>query len=59
FRAGERVASIAPEITRIVVPRRGEDTSGVHFELAVGFVLERRQLIYNRSGKSLKFPEES
>ena len=59
FRAGERVATIAPEINRIVIPRRGEETSGVNFELAVGFVLERRQLIYNRSGKSLKFPEES
>jgi len=59
FKEGQRVATIAPEISRIVIPRKGEETSGVNFELAVGFVLDRRQVIYNRSGKSLKFPEAS
>ncbi|MEM1410189.1 MAG: hypothetical protein AAGG79_05520 [Pseudomonadota bacterium] len=57
FRKGQRVATISPEITDIVIPRLDEEVSGMNFEIVVGFVLERRQLLFNRSGRSLKFPE--
>lgn len=50
-------ASLRQKIDKIVIPRAGEETSGVNFEIAVGFALDRDQVIYNRSGKSLKFPE--
>ena len=57
FKEGQRVVQLQHSIDQIVIPRKGEETSGVNFEIAVGFVLARRQVLYNRSGKSLKFPE--
>lgn len=45
------------DIDRIVIPRAGENTSGTNFEIIVGFELTPQQAIYNRSGKSLKFPD--
>jgi hypothetical protein len=57
FRAGQRVVSLERRIDQIVIPRRGENTSGTNFEIAVGFQLDEAQFRFNRSGKSLKFPE--
>ena len=45
------------DVDRIVIPRSGEETSGVNFEIIVGFALTPEQAIFNRSGKSLKFPD--
>jgi len=45
------------EIDKIVIPRAGEETSGLNFEIVVGLSLTADQAIYNRSGKSLKFPQ--
>ena len=45
------------KIDKIVIPRKGEQTSGTNFEIVVGLVVTPQQAIYNRSGKSLKFPE--
>lgn len=45
------------KIDKIVIPRKGEETSGTNFEVVVGLVVTPQQAIYNRSGKSLKFPE--
>ncbi len=45
------------EIDEILIPRAGEEISGINFEIVVGFSLTPEQAIYNRSGKSLKFPE--
>ncbi|MEM8770699.1 MAG: hypothetical protein AAGD92_03515 [Pseudomonadota bacterium] len=44
------------DIDEITIPRRGENISGVNFEIIVGFDLTAEQAIFNRSGKSLKFP---
>ncbi|MEL6790247.1 MAG: hypothetical protein AAGL18_06600 [Pseudomonadota bacterium] len=44
------------KINDLVIPRASEKTSGLNFEIVVGFVLERDQVLFNRSGKSLKFP---
>lgn len=45
------------EIGKIVIPRASEKISGTNFEIIVGFALTRDQAIFNRSGKSLKFPQ--
>ena len=48
-------ATFTEELSDILIARKGANTSGTNFEIAVGFVLTREQLLYNRSGKSLKF----
>jgi len=45
------------DIDKITIPRRDEEVSGANFEIIVGFVLTPQQAIFNRSGKSLKFPD--
>ncbi|MEM1381131.1 MAG: hypothetical protein AAGH41_10960 [Pseudomonadota bacterium] len=57
FRPGQNVVQINQSIDDLIIPRRSDQTSGVNFEIAVGFVLDRRQVLFNRSGRSLKFPE--
>jgi hypothetical protein len=57
FKRGERVVSLAQSIDNIIIPRRNENTSGVNFEIAVGFELTEAQYRFNQSGRSLKFPE--
>ncbi len=44
------------DIDKINIPRAGEHISGSNFEIIVGFSVSRDQVIFNRSGKSLKFP---
>ena len=56
-RDGLATVELTEKIREIVIPRAGENTSGTNFEIAVGFSLSREQLLYNRSGRSLKFPE--
>ncbi len=51
------IATVTQSIDQIVIPRADEGTSGANFEIAVGFSLTRDQVLYNRSGSSLKFPE--
>jgi len=50
------VVFASEEIDEIHIPRSGENISGTNFEIIVGFSLDREQIIFNRSGKSLKFP---
>lgn len=45
------------EIDKIVIPRVNETTAGTNFEIIVGFSVTPQQAIFNRSGKSLKFPD--
>ena len=56
-RDGRATAALTERVRDIVIPRLDENTSGTNFEIAVGFALSREQLLYNRSGRSLKFPE--
>ena len=56
FTDKKRVVVFEDEVDRIVIPRAGENTSGINFEIIVGFSLTPDQAIFNRSGKSLKFP---
>ena len=53
----DRIKRVEEEIDKITIPRAGEQTSGENFEVIVGFVVTPAQAIYNRSGKSLKFPD--
>ncbi len=56
FNEDRIVVTLTEEIDKIVIPRKREETSGLNFEVIVGFALTPKQVIYNRSGKSLKFP---
>lgn len=56
FTDKKRVVVFSDEVDEIVIPRAGDHISGVNFEIIVGFDLNAEQVIYNRSGKSLKFP---
>ena len=53
----DAVRRVDEEIDEIVIPRASEITAGGNFEIIVGLVLSPEQAIFNRSGKSLKFPE--
>jgi hypothetical protein len=56
-RDGRVRADLTEDIEGILIPRAGENTSGTNFEIAVGLTLTTEQLLYNRSGASLKFPD--
>ena len=45
------------DIENIVIPRKDEQVAGDNFEIVVGFKMSAAQVGFNRSGKSLKFPE--
>lgn len=53
----ERVRTSREKIGTIVIPRKDKDISGTNFEIVVGLALTPEQAIFNRSGKSLKFPD--
>ncbi|MDZ7628716.1 MAG: hypothetical protein U5J99_09990 [Parvularculaceae bacterium] len=57
FGGDDPVRRVRQEIEQILIPRKGEETAGTNFEVVVGLVLTPQQAIYNRSGKSLKFPD--
>ncbi len=57
FGKKERVKTFTEKIDDIVIPRAREEIAGANFEIVVGLAVSREQAIYNRSGKSLKFPE--
>ena len=57
FGGDDRVKRSRHKINKIIIPRRAEQTSGENFEVVVGLVVTPQQAIYNRSGKSLKFPD--
>ncbi len=57
FDSDKSVRLANEKIKEIIIPRASESTSGTNFEVVVGLVLTPQQAIYNRSGKSLKFPE--
>ena len=55
--SNSRDVDVANEkISNFVIPRADDKTSGTNFEIIVGFGLSREQAIFNRSGRSLKFP---
>lgn len=57
FDGNDSVKRVEHEIEKIIIPRKDENTSGTNFEVVVGLVVTPKQAIYNRSGKSLKFPD--
>jgi len=50
------VETARADIDKIIIPRANETISGVNFEIIIGFSVTPQQAIFNRSGKSLKFP---
>jgi hypothetical protein len=57
FSGDNPVQTAKIDIDDIIIPRAGEEISGLNFEIVVGFAVTPQQAIYNRSGKSLKFPD--
>ncbi len=57
FDKDHNVRTAMEKIDEIIIPRKDNEVSGTNFEVIVGLVLTPQQAIYNRSGKSLKFPE--
>ncbi|WP_375202662.1 hypothetical protein [Hyphococcus sp.] len=54
---GDRpVETARVDIDKIIIPRANETISGINFEIIIGFSVTPQQAIFNRSGKSLKFP---
>lgn len=56
FGGDDDVVVESVDIDEIIIPRAGENVSGTNFEIIVGFSVTPAQAIFNRSGKSLKFP---
>lgn len=57
FRGDSATATLSDTVGSIVIPRKDSSTSGTNFEIVVGLALTREQVLYNRSGQSLKFPD--
>ncbi|MED5548292.1 MAG: hypothetical protein VX529_02955 [Pseudomonadota bacterium] len=54
FDAGEDRVYLTEEIDAISIPRADEGTSGVNFEIIVGFELTPEQIAFNRSGQRFR-----
>jgi hypothetical protein len=52
-RGADRVSKVE-KIEKITIPRANKDTSGVNFEILVGFDLTPEQLAFNRAGKRFR-----
>ena len=57
FKKNSRVHLFKDTVDEIVIPRKDDSVAGGNFEVVIGLVLTPEQLIFNRSNKSLKFPE--
>ena len=54
FPAGADRVSLTEKIAEISIPRANEDTSGVNFEIIVGFVITPEQREFNAAGKRFR-----
>ena len=54
FPPGKDRVSITEKIDKIVIPRAGENTSGINFEIMVGFVVTPEQRAFNADGKRFR-----
>ncbi len=54
FPAGTDRVSVTEKIDEILIPRAGENTSGVNFEIVVGFVVTPEQRAFNAAGKRFR-----
>ncbi|MEM9169719.1 MAG: hypothetical protein AAGC56_08700 [Pseudomonadota bacterium] len=57
FSDKKNVRVLSERIDELVIPRAKATTAGTNFEVVVGLVLTPDQARYNRSGRSLKFPD--
>ena len=53
----DAIKRVKEKINKITIPRATEAVAGGNFEVVVGLAVTPGQAIYNRSGKSLKFPD--
>ncbi|HXI87360.1 MAG TPA: hypothetical protein VNH64_07875, partial [Parvularculaceae bacterium] len=57
FDTDHAVRARGEKIEKIVIPRHDAKVSGTNFEVVVGFSVTPAEALFNRSGKSLKFPD--
>lgn len=57
FGSSDTVKTARERIDQIKIPRANKDTAGTNFEIVIGFAVTPQQAIFNRSGKSLQYPE--
>ncbi|VAW00961.1 hypothetical protein MNBD_ALPHA06-1489, partial [hydrothermal vent metagenome] len=54
FRKPDEIIRRTEKFSSIIIPRRKKDTSGLNFEIIVGFELNEAELAYSRSGKRFR-----
>lgn len=54
FPAGADRVSVTETVDRIVIPRANADTSGLNFEIIVGFEVTNEQRVFNAAGKRFR-----
>lgn len=54
FPAGQDRVSLTEKIDKITIPRASENTSGVNFEIIIGFVVTPEQREFNAAGKRFR-----
>jgi len=54
FPAGKDRVSVTEKLDKITIPRANENTSGVNFEIVVGFVVTEEQRAFNADGKRFR-----
>lgn len=57
FKDGIATVRFSDKVDEILIPRKNNEVAGVNFEIAVGLSMTRSQVLYNRSGQSLKYPQ--
>lgn len=57
FDDDRNIVSVEEKIEQVFIPRADDTVSGTNFEIIVGISLTADQVIFNRSGMSLKFPD--
>ncbi|MBL4617650.1 MAG: hypothetical protein JKY46_08120 [Robiginitomaculum sp.] len=59
FRNKEEIVYVTEKFKSITIPRKQQNTSGVNFEILVGFELTEDELEFARSGKRFRVPAGS
>lgn len=57
FKKNQTIVEVTDKVQKIIIPRSDEQVAGGNFEIVIGFALSKEEVIYNRSGKSLRFPQ--
>ncbi|MBL1430236.1 MAG: hypothetical protein COA60_001730 [Robiginitomaculum sp.] len=59
FRSEDEIVYVTEKFKSITIPRKQQNTSGINFEILVGFELTEAELEFARSGKRFRVPAGS